>query len=167
MLGDFRAQIRSAAGHVFRGGGVLYFDVPELSPGAAAKVIRLPHRSAGRRQATNNGSSVIAYAFVKPATRSEWGRLCYDRASHQRSPAMRKLVAVTILAAAAVALATQSAAACDWNREASTAQQQVATSTAPAEPSQTTATTSSQTANTASSKPAEPTAPIVRVSDRN
>jgi hypothetical protein len=80
---------------------------------------------------------------------------------------MRKLVAVTILAAAAVALATQSAAACDWNREASTAQQQVATSTAPAEPSQTTATTSSQTANTALSKPAEPTAPVVRVSDRN
>ena len=80
---------------------------------------------------------------------------------------MRKLVAVTILAAAAVALATQSAAACDWNREASTAQQQVATPTAPAEPSQTTATTSSQTANTALSKPAEPTAPIVRVSDRN
>jgi hypothetical protein len=58
---------------------------------------------------------------------------------------MRELIAVTILAAAVVALATQSAAACDWNREASTAQQQVATSPAPA----------------------EPTAPIVRVNDRN
>ena len=79
---------------------------------------------------------------------------------------MRKLVAVTILAAAAVALATQSAAACDWNREASTAQQQVASSAAPAQPSQATA-TAAQTANTASSKPAEPTAPIVRVNDRN
>jgi hypothetical protein len=79
---------------------------------------------------------------------------------------MRKLVAATILAA--VALATQSAAACDWNREASTAQQQVATTAAPAQPSQTTATTP-QTANaaSASSKPAEPTVPIVRVNDRN
>jgi len=81
---------------------------------------------------------------------------------------MRKLVAVTILAAAAVAFATQSAAACDWNREASSAQQQVATSSAPVQPSQTTATTP-QTANaaSASSKPVEPTAPIVRVNDRN
>jgi hypothetical protein len=78
---------------------------------------------------------------------------------------MRKLVAVTILAAVTVALATQSAAACDWNREASTAQQQVATSAAPAQPSQSTATTP-QT-NAASSRPAEPTAPIVRVNDRN
>jgi len=78
---------------------------------------------------------------------------------------MRKLVAVTILAAVAVALATQSAAACDWNRQASTAQQQVATSAAPVQPSQTAATTP-QT-NAVSSRPAEPTAPIVRVNDRN
>ena len=77
---------------------------------------------------------------------------------------MRKLLAATILAA--VALATQSAVACDWNREASSAQQQVATSAAPAQPLPTTATTT-QTSNTASSKPVEPTAPIVRVNDRN
>ena len=80
---------------------------------------------------------------------------------------MRKLLAVTILAAAAVALATQSAAACDWNREASTAQQQVATSAAPVQPSQTTATPAPQAVSTASSKPVEPTAPIVQVNDRN
>jgi hypothetical protein len=77
---------------------------------------------------------------------------------------MRKLVAATILAA--VAFAAQSAAACDWNREASTAQQQVATSAAPAQPSQATAATP-QNANVVPSKPAEPTAPIVRVNERN
>jgi ABC-type phosphate transport system substrate-binding protein len=77
---------------------------------------------------------------------------------------MRKLVAATILAA--VALAAQSAAACDWNREAATAQQQVATTGAPAQPSLTTATTP-QPANVASSKPVEPTAPVVRVNERN
>jgi len=77
---------------------------------------------------------------------------------------MRKLVAATILAA--VAFAAQSAAACDWSREASTAQQQIATSAAPAQSSQTTATTP-QSASAAPSKAAEPTAPIVRVNDRN
>jgi hypothetical protein len=77
---------------------------------------------------------------------------------------MRKLLTATILAA--VALATQSAVACDWNREARSAQQQVATSAAPAQPSPTTATTT-QTSDTASNKPVEPTAPIVRVNDRN
>jgi len=77
---------------------------------------------------------------------------------------MRKLVAATVLAA--LALAAQSAVACDWNREANASQQQVATTAAPAQPSQTTATTP-QAANVASSKAAEPTAPIVRVNDRN
>jgi hypothetical protein len=43
---------------------------------------------------------------------------------------MKKLVAAAVFAA--VALAAQSAAACDWNREASTDQQQVATTAAPA-----------------------------------
>jgi hypothetical protein len=43
---------------------------------------------------------------------------------------MKKLVAAT--AFATVALAAQSAAACDWDREASTEQQTVATTAAPA-----------------------------------
>ncbi len=77
---------------------------------------------------------------------------------------MSRLIAVTLLAA--VAMAAQSAAACDWNREASTTQQ-LATAVTPPQPSQTTA-SSPQTANAASesSKPVEPTAPIVQVSGR-
>jgi hypothetical protein len=75
---------------------------------------------------------------------------------------MKKLVAATIFAA--VAFAAQSAAACDWNREASTGQQQVAASTPvqapqPASPAPTT------TAEV--SRPATPTAPVVLVNDRH
>lgn len=79
---------------------------------------------------------------------------------------MRKLVAATFLAA--VALAAQSAAACDWNREANTAQQQVASTSTPVQQPQT-ATITPQTANTApeSSKAVEPTAPMVLVNDRH
>jgi len=77
---------------------------------------------------------------------------------------MRKIVVATVFAA--VALAAQSAAACDWNREASTEQQQVATTAAPTQPPQTTATTP-QMASTASEsrKPVEPTAPVVRINE--
>lgn len=79
---------------------------------------------------------------------------------------MTKFVAATFLAA--VALAAQSAAACDWNREASTPQRQVATTATPTQQSQTTA-TAPQTASAAveSSKPVEPTAPVVLVNDRH
>lgn len=77
---------------------------------------------------------------------------------------MRKLVVAT--AFAAVALAAQSAAACDWNREASTEQQVVATTAQPAPAPQTTsAATPIITADT--SKPVEPTAPVVLVNDRH
>lgn len=79
---------------------------------------------------------------------------------------MRTLVVATALAA--VALVTQSASACDWNREASTEQQVVAT-TAPSAPvSQTTSTATQTPAVTAdTSKAAEPTAPVVLVDDRH
>jgi hypothetical protein len=79
---------------------------------------------------------------------------------------MRKLVVAT--AFAAVALAAQSATACDWNREASTEQQVVATA-APSAPASQTASTATQTpAVTADTgKPVEPTAPVVLVNDRH
>jgi hypothetical protein len=79
---------------------------------------------------------------------------------------MRKLVVAT--AFAAVALAAQSAAACDWNREASTEQQQVATTGAPTQAPQVTSTTSqAPTVAAQASKPVEPTAPVVLVNDRH
>jgi hypothetical protein len=74
---------------------------------------------------------------------------------------MKKLVAAT--AFAAVALAAQSATACDWNREASTEQQTVATAAPPAPPPQTTS--PAQTAASEATKPVEPTAPVVLVSN--
>ena len=77
---------------------------------------------------------------------------------------MRKLVVVT--AFAAVALAAQSAAACDWNREASTEQQVVATTAQPA-PATQTSSTATQTVTADTSKPVEPTAPVVLVNDRH
>ena len=77
---------------------------------------------------------------------------------------MRKLVVAT--AFAAVALAAQSAAACDWNREASTEQQVVATTAQPAPAPQTTS-TATQTVTADTSKPVEPTAPVVLVNDRH
>ena len=76
---------------------------------------------------------------------------------------MKKLVAATIFAA--VALAAQTAAASDWNREASTEPQQVATTAAPTQPPQTTTQAPTVTAET--SQPATPTAPVVLVVDRH
>ena len=79
---------------------------------------------------------------------------------------MNKLVAATVLAA--VALAVQSAAACDWNREASN-EQQVATSASPTQTPQTTtsAATQAPAAATEAAKPVEPAAPVVLVTDRH
>jgi hypothetical protein len=79
---------------------------------------------------------------------------------------MRTLVVAT--AFAAVALVAQSASACDWNREASTEQQVVATTAPSAPASQTTSTaTQTPTVTADTSKPAEPTAPVVLVNDRH
>jgi hypothetical protein len=79
---------------------------------------------------------------------------------------MKKLAAATIFAA--VALAAQSAAACDWNREASTEQQQIAATAAPTQ-TQPAASTTTQAPTVAAetSKPVEPTAPVVLVNDRH
>jgi spermidine/putrescine-binding protein len=80
---------------------------------------------------------------------------------------MKKLVAAAIFAA--VALAAQSAAACDWNREAS-AGEQVATT---AESTQTqaqpavTAATQAPTVAAEATKTIEPTPPVVLVTDRH
>jgi hypothetical protein len=78
---------------------------------------------------------------------------------------MKKLVAATIFAA--VAFAAQSAAACDWNREASTDQQQVATSTPVQAPQPATPATPAPTTTVEASRPATPTAPVVLVNDRH
>lgn len=75
---------------------------------------------------------------------------------------MNKLVAATVFAA--VAFAAQSASACDWNREASTDQQQVAT-IAPTQAPQPATPAATITAD--ASRPATPTAPIVLVNDRH
>lgn len=75
---------------------------------------------------------------------------------------MKKLVAATIFTA--VAFAAQSATACDWNREASTDQQQVATST-PVQAPQPASPAPVTTAEV--SRPATPTAPVVLVNDRH
>ncbi|HEX2365922.1 MAG TPA: hypothetical protein VHJ00_12975 [Bradyrhizobium sp.] len=77
---------------------------------------------------------------------------------------MKKLVAAT--AFAAVALAAQSAAACDWNREASSEQQTVATTATPA-PQTPQTTSQTQTLASEVTKPVEPTAPVVLVNDRH
>jgi hypothetical protein len=77
---------------------------------------------------------------------------------------MRTLVVA--VAFAAVALVTQSASACDWNREASTGQQVVATA-APSVPASQTTTTQTPTVTADTSRPAEPTAPVVLVNDRH
>jgi len=76
---------------------------------------------------------------------------------------MTKLAAATIFAV--VALAALSAAACDWNREASTDQQQVATTAAPAQTAQ--PATEAPTVAAEASRPATPTAPVVLVNDRH
>lgn len=78
---------------------------------------------------------------------------------------MRKLVVVT--AFAAVTLTVQSAAACDWNRQASTEQQTAAATVAPAQAQQAApaaSQTSTVTADTTRS-PAEQAAPVMLASD--
>jgi hypothetical protein len=75
---------------------------------------------------------------------------------------MNKLLAATIFAA--VAFAAQSAAACDWNREASSDQQQVATTAAPTQTSQPATQTTTVAAEV--SRPVTPTAPVVQVNER-
>jgi hypothetical protein len=80
---------------------------------------------------------------------------------------MRKLVVVT--AFAAVALATQQASACDWNREATSEQQQIAATTppAPAPQATSTATQTPAVASESTSQSAAPTAPVVLINDRH
>jgi hypothetical protein len=78
---------------------------------------------------------------------------------------MKKLVAATVFAA--VALAAQSAAACDWNREASSEQQQIATTATPTQAPVTSTATQAPTVAAEASKPVEPTAPVVLVNDRH
>jgi hypothetical protein len=78
---------------------------------------------------------------------------------------MRKLVVVT--AFAAVAFTAQSAAACDWNRQASTEQQTTATAVPPPQTQQA-APAASQTSTAAAEitrKPIEEATPVVLVSD--
>lgn len=78
---------------------------------------------------------------------------------------MRKLVVVTAFAAAIFTV--QSAAACDWNRQASADQRTAAATVAPAQTQQAapaTPQTSTVTAETTRT-PAEQAAPVVLVSD--
>ncbi len=78
---------------------------------------------------------------------------------------MRKLVVAT--AFAAIAFTAQSAAACDWNRQASTEQQTAAATAAPAQTQQATPATSQASTVTAETtrEPAEQGAAVVLVSD--
>ena len=80
---------------------------------------------------------------------------------------MRKLVVVT--AFAAVAFTAQLAAACDWNRQASTEQQTAAATAAPAQTQQAAPVPSQSSTVTAETtrKPAEQAAPVVLVSDHH
>jgi hypothetical protein len=75
---------------------------------------------------------------------------------------MRKLVAIT--AFAAVAFTVQSAAACDWNRQASTGQQTAAAAT-PAPQTQQAAPAASQTSAVAVEATRKPVEEVVLVSD--
>jgi hypothetical protein len=79
---------------------------------------------------------------------------------------MRKLTGklVVVTAFAAIALTAQSAAACDWNREASTEQQTVATAVQPPQTAPAPSQTSTAAAET-DRKPVEAAAPVVLVSD--
>jgi hypothetical protein len=95
------------------------------------------------------------------------------KASYQEgNRAMKKLLAVATFAA--FAFAAQTAAACEWNREASSQEQTVATTATAPEPTQVTqqAAPSQPPAGTVASdqgtrQPAEPAAPIVLVNDRH
>lgn len=78
---------------------------------------------------------------------------------------MSKLVAIT--AFAVVAFTAQSAAACDWNRQAST-EQQTAAAAAPAPQAQQASSPTSQSPAASAEttrKPVEDAAPVVLVSD--
>jgi hypothetical protein len=80
---------------------------------------------------------------------------------------MRKLVAIT--AFAVVAFTAQSAAACDWNRQASTEQQSAAAAT-PAPQAQQVAPAAPQTSTVAAEttrRPVGEAAPVVLVSDHH
>jgi spermidine/putrescine-binding protein len=83
---------------------------------------------------------------------------------------MKKLLAVTTFAA--FALAAQSAAACDWNREANSQEQTVATTATPSEQTQAAqeaAPAQAPTTNVAadSREPVTPSAPVVLVNDKH
>lgn len=80
---------------------------------------------------------------------------------------MKKLVAAASFVA--VALAAHSAAACDWNREASTAEQLAATAAPTQTQAQPAAPIASQAPTVAAeaTKAVEPTAPVVLVTDRH
>jgi hypothetical protein len=82
---------------------------------------------------------------------------------------MNKLLAVATFAA--VAFAVHSAAACDWNRQASTETPAVATAAPAAEPSQRAAITAPQPTSAAATesarKPIDVQAPVVLVTDRH
>jgi hypothetical protein len=84
---------------------------------------------------------------------------------------MKKLLAATF---AVFAFAAQSAVACDWNREASSQEQTVATAATPSEPTQATqqAAPSQPPATAVASdqgvrQSTEPSAPVVLVNDRH
>jgi hypothetical protein len=83
---------------------------------------------------------------------------------------MKKLLALTTFAA--LALAAQSAAACDWNREANSQEQTVATTATPSEQTQATQqAVPAQTPTTALAvdqrQSAAPAAPVILVDDRH
>ena len=82
---------------------------------------------------------------------------------------MKKLLAVTTFAA--FALAAQAAAACDWNREADSGAQTVATTATPSEQTQPTqrAAPAQAPAKTVASdqQPAMPSAPVILVNDKH
>jgi hypothetical protein len=79
---------------------------------------------------------------------------------------MNKLLAVATFAA--VAFAVHSAAACDWNRAASTETPAVATAAPAVEPSQQAAAAAPQpTTATTERKPVDVQAPVVLVNDRH
>jgi hypothetical protein len=86
------------------------------------------------------------------------------------SPAMKKLLALTTFAA--FAFAAQSAAACDWNREANSQEQTVATTATPSEQSKATeqAAPAQGPATTVASDQGQsvaPSAPVIPVNDRH
>ena len=85
---------------------------------------------------------------------------------------MKKLLAVATFAA--FAFAAQTAVACEWNREASSQEQTVATTATPSEPTQATQQaapsqppTTTFASDQGTRQTAEPAAPVVLVNDRH